>query len=290
MSHRSQSLERSIDELLEESLRAVRTGESRGVFELEASEEQSQQMAQDLLGLLQQQRSTQSPGTHRLGGDGQLSAVEAAVLRSKRPLSIEETEEVVALGERGVYLNRAEAAEWRGDLALAEYTLNEDASPELVLKQSLERVEYVQELAIRYLRPPTPRVPGEIVITEEAAVVPGPAPPLIIRQQPARSATPEPLVVREAPPPLPRHMAPKRITIAGKRLPPPPRKVVIERLATLPTKPQPVIVERWLPYRQMKRRVVFHKAAAPPPAVVKPRNIIVQWEAPQVSCSFPKNE
>ncbi len=32
----------------------------------------------------------------------------------------------------------------------------------------------------------------------------------------------------------------------------------------------------------MKRRVIFHKPAASEPVVVKPRNLIVQWEAPQV--------
>jgi hypothetical protein len=279
MSNRSHSIERSIDQLLEESLQAVRTRESRGEFEIDG---QSQEMAQDLLLLLQQPKQPKQQKQSPLER-GELSGLEAAILRSKRPLAIEETEEVVAAGERGIYLNRAEAEGWRGELSLSEYVLNEDASPELVLKQSTEQVEYVQELAVRYLRPPTPSPPGEIVITQEPAVATEPAPPLIIRQQPPRSATPEPLVIREAPPALPRTLGPKRITISGKRLPPPPRKVVIERLATLPPKPQPVIVERWLPYREMKRRVVFHKSAAPVPVVVKPRNVIVQWTAPQVS-------
>jgi len=110
-----------------------------------------------------------------------------------------------------------------------------------------------------------------------------PAPPLIIRQQPARPATPEPLVVREAPPQPPAQVGRKVITISGKRIPPPPRKVVIERLAPLPAKPQSVIIERWLPYAQVKRRVIFQKPAEADPVVVKPRNVIVQWEAPRVN-------
>ena len=64
-------------------------------------------------------------------------------------------------------------------------------------------------------------------------------------------------------------------------MPPPPRKVVIERLAALPAKPQSVLIERWLPYAAVKRRVIF-RAAPPNPVVVAPRNIIVQWEAPEV--------
>ena len=144
-------------------------------------------------------------------------------------------------------------------------------------------LEYVQELAVRYLRPPTPPAPGEIVITQEADFRSGPAPPLIIRQQPARAATPEPLVVREAPPAPPPQLGVKRIAISGRRLPPPPRKVVIERLAPLPAKPQNVIVERWLPYAAQRRRVLFNRAAEVRAEVAAPRNVIVQWTAPAVN-------
>lgn len=73
----------------------------------------------------------------------------------------------------------------------------------------------------------------------------------------------------------------KVITISGKQLPPPPRKVVVERLAPMPPKPQSVIIERWLPYTQKKRKVIY-KGAPPDPVLYKPKNIIVQWEAPQV--------
>jgi hypothetical protein len=65
-------------------------------------------------------------------------------------------------------------------------------------------------------------------------------------------------------------------------LPPPPRKVIIERLAPLPKKPQSVIVERWLPYNdRIKRKVLFQKAPVDP-IIVKPRNVIVQWTAPEI--------
>jgi len=89
-------------------------------------------------------------------------------------------------------------------------------------------------------------------------------------------------VIREAPPEPPAPIGIKKITISGKQLPPPPRKVIIERLPALPPKPQAVLIERWLPYSQVKRRVIFNKAAENDPLIVKPRNIIVQWEAPHV--------
>ena len=52
-------------------------------------------------------------------------------------------------------------------------------------------------MAIRYLRPPTPPIPGDIIITQEANTLTAPAPPLVIRQQPPRPDTPEPVVIRE---------------------------------------------------------------------------------------------
>jgi hypothetical protein len=238
------------------------------------------QIASDLLQL------QRSGGASGLGGDasagGALSAIEAAILRSTVPIDINETEEITVLGQRGIWANKSEVVNWRGVIPITEYVINEDANPEVITKRSTQQLTYVQELAIRYLRPPTPPQPGEIVITQESSGITAPAPPIIIRQQPARPGTPEPLVIREAPPQPPAAVGRKVITISGRRLPPPPRKVVIERLAPLPSKPQSVLVERWLPYSQVKRRVIFQRAAARDAVAVKPRNIIVQWEAPQV--------
>jgi len=171
---------------------------------------------------------------------------------------------------------------WRGVIPITEYIINEDANPEIITKRTEQQLVYIQELAIRYLRPPTPPAPGEILITQEMNTLTPPAPPLVIRQLPARADTPEPLVVREAPPEPPAAVGRKVITISGKRIPPPARKVVIERLAPLPSKPQSVLVERWLPYSQVKRRVIFQRSNQQDAVVVKPRNVIVQWEAPQV--------
>ena len=154
----------------------------------------------------------------------------------------------------------------------------------MIIKKTANKVvEYIQELAVRYLSPPTPPPPGEIIIIQESNKMTLPAPPLIIRQQPARPLTPAPLIIREAPP-VPREpIGIKKITISGKKLPPPPRKVIIERLAPLPSKPQAVIIERWLPYQQAKRRVIFKKSILKDPEMIVPKNVIIQWEAPAVS-------
>jgi hypothetical protein len=222
------------------------------------------------------------------GGSGNsqhvfLSEIENSIIRSNQPIQINESEEITVNGQRGIWANRAEVVNWRGVIPITQYVINEDANPEIITKRSNQTLDYVQELAIRYLRPPTPPAPGEIIIQQQTNLCTPPAPPLIIRQQPPRPATPEPLVIREAPPTAPAAVGRKVITISGKRLPPPPRKVIIERLAPLPAKPQSVIVERWLPYAQTKRRVIFQRTAQVDPVIVKPRNVIVQWEAPRVN-------
>lgn len=145
------------------------------------------------------------------------------------------------------------------------------------------------------MKPPTPEPPGDILIKEENNVPGGKlaqlAPPLIIRQAPARPRTPAPLIVRELPPPMPSPIPRKVITISsakGKQGPPPPRKVVIERLPKLPAKPRSVIIERWLPYEEQKRKVIYRPpplaSSLPPkpPVVLKPKNVIIQWDTPEV--------
>ena len=206
------------------------------------------------------------------------SQVEASILASVNPLQFNASKTMTAVGQTGLWLNEQEILSFKGDIN--RYIFVEDANPQVITKKVQQQLEYVQELAIRYLRPPTPPAPGEIVIQMEANSLSGPAPPLIIRQVPARPDTPEPLVLREAPPQPPAAVGRKLITISGKRLSPPPRKVVIERLPQLPSKPQSVLVERWLPYSQAKRRVIFQKSGAVDQVIVAPRNVIVQWEAP----------
>ena len=133
-----------------------------------------------------------------------LSDIETAILRSQdAPINISETEEINVLGQRGIWANKQEVLNWKGVLPISEYLINEDPNPDIVTKRVAQHIEYVQELAVRYLRPPTPPAPGEIIITQEANNLVPPAPPLIIRQQPPRPPTPEPLIVREAPPPPP---------------------------------------------------------------------------------------
>lgn len=76
---------------------------------------------------------------------------------------------------------------------MQNYQINQDENPELITKKSDLRLDYTQEIAVRYLRPPTPPEPGDIIIQEMPNQMPPPAPPLIIRQLPPRCKTPEPM-------------------------------------------------------------------------------------------------
>ena len=59
----------------------------------------------------------------------------------------------------------------------------------------------------------------------------------------------------------------KIITLPGSMLPPPPRKVVIERLPEMPDKLPKVHVERWLPFKDVKRRVKLMPKPKDPPVI-----------------------
>jgi hypothetical protein len=241
------------------------------------------QIASDLLTL---ETSSTSLSKHQSSPTTQLNSIEQSILRSNLPIEVSETEEVTVSfkgqHESGLWINKQEVINWKGVIPIEDYIINEDLNPQVITKRHEQALVYIQELAIRYLRPPTPPPPGEIIITQEINSVTPPAPPLILRQVPARSNTPEPLVIREAPPKPPKPIGRKVITISGKNGPPPPRKVIIERLAPLPSKPQSVLVERWLPYSQTKRRVIFQRSNGQDAVVMKPRNVIVQWETPRV--------
>lgn len=73
------------------------------------------------------------------------------------------------------------------------------------------------------------------------------------------------------------------ITINSKRQPPPPpRKVIIQRFnKPLPAKPQGALIERWMPYTEVKRRVIYQKPP-PEPTFSTQRNQIIQWHSPRI--------
>jgi hypothetical protein len=131
-------------------------------------------IANDLLALLQGNSAQTASSSFSYSASSAsdsvtfLSEIEQLILRATNPVEISESEELTVLGQRGLWINRAEVNAWRGDIAISEYRIHEDANPQVITKRVEQVLEYVQELAIRYLRPPTPPAPGEIIITQEA--------------------------------------------------------------------------------------------------------------------------
>ena len=94
------------------------------------------------------------------------SRIEEALLRSSEPINVNETEEATALGQRGILVNRNEILNWRGPVPITQYKINDDPNPEIINKTVNQPVEYTQEVQVKYLRPPTPPPPGELIIRQ----------------------------------------------------------------------------------------------------------------------------
>ncbi|CAF1012220.1 unnamed protein product [Rotaria sordida] len=161
------------------------------------------------------------------------------------------------------------------------YPINVDTNPELIVRPNTQRLQYKQDIAVRYLKPNTPPPPGPIVIREIRAPPPPHAPPMILRQRPPPPRTPSPVIIRERPPVRPKSVPTTVIKKVIPPPPPPPRKLIIERLPNLPPKPRPVIIERWLPYQKQKRQVI-HEKAKPYEPMTRIKNTIIEWRPPEV--------
>jgi len=166
-------------------------------------------------------------------------------------------------------------------LPLDKYRLNVDQNPHIIRRKPQEKITYLQQVAVRYLKPPPPPRAGDIVINQLPHKQVAPAPALIVRQAPPKPVTPPPVVIREAPPQPPCPIPGRSVTIPGRTVPPPARKVVVERLPPIPPKPQQVFIERWLPFPQQTQRVVY-KAAEAICSIPDPKNVVIQWESPEV--------
>lgn len=214
------------------------------------------------------------------------SSIENAIINSIEPIDLNEAEVISANGERGIWANKTEVADWVGPIPITEYPINQDPNPVVVTKKP-KCIECKQQVLVKYLEPPCLPHPGEIIINQDQNVLAPPAPPLVIRQIPNIPEEPEPLVLREAPPVPPDPPSEKVITIPGRMLSPPPRKVVIEKLPELPAKPQDIILERWLPYKDVNRKIILNPKPADP-VQLKPKNVIVEWE--KINCGNVNTE
>ena len=61
-----------------------------------------------------------------------VSQIEQAILRSNVPIEVSETEEISAIGQRGIWLNKAEVNSWRGDMNISEYRIHQDSKQQVI--------------------------------------------------------------------------------------------------------------------------------------------------------------
>ena len=212
---------------------------------------------------------------------GSRSALEEAILNSKSPININETQVVTQNGVTGIWANREECLNWRGPIPLENYAIYNDPNPTHIRRKANQLYQNTQTVNIRYLKPPPLKRGGDIIIKQEPDVQLPPAPPLIIRQAATTSRSVPPVVIRERPPKVPELPPTQVITIPGKTLPPPPRQLIVERMPPAPAASQSVLIERWLGYPAQTRNVVYQQSAKlnPLPA---PKNVFIEWEAENV--------
>ncbi|CAF1221134.1 unnamed protein product [Adineta steineri] len=135
----------------------------------------------------------------------------------------------------------------------------QDPNTDIITKPNPDKVVYKQKITVRYLVPPTPPVPGPLIIREILPPRPPSPSPLIIEQQEPAPPTPSPLILREMPPPPPPIQEPKIITKMVPQESQSSQHAIAESNHPLPPKPQSIIIEKWLPYKPSPPREVIYE-------------------------------
>lgn len=210
---------------------------------------------------------------------------EKEILNSKNPLPSKENNVIQVNNFRGTWLNRDDNLKWKGALSLEQYPINDDPDPIIIKKKPFDKIKFTQDIHVRYLKPPTIQNAGDIIIKQDKPIQIPAAPSLIIRLDRQKNSTPPPLIIREEPPKSPETIPTKVVTIPGRIMPPPPRKLIIEKMPKIPQKPQSILVERWLPYNDVTRRIIYQKPSPPKHSTSPTKNIIIDWQRPDVQVS-----
>jgi hypothetical protein len=120
------------------------------------------------------------------------SRIKETILNARTPLPVDETSTINLRVNgpngpneiRGIWVNKDECLNWRGPIPLDQYKINlNTADATVIRKQATHSYDQVQNISVKYLKPPRPTPPGDLIIREEPNVQLPPAPPIIIRQQ-----------------------------------------------------------------------------------------------------------
>ena len=207
---------------------------------------------------------------------------EKKILHSKNPVPSKENNIIQVNNFTGTWLNRDDNLKWKGQIGLEQYPINNDPDPIVIKKKPFDKITLTQGVNVRFLKPPKIQNAGDIIIKHDEPKQIPPAPPLIIRQNRSKNSTPPPLIIREEPPKSPDTIPTKIVTIPGRIMPPPPRRLIIEKMPPIPQKPQSILIERWLPYNDISRRIIYQKPSSPKHSTQPSKNIIIDWQIPDV--------
>lgn len=74
--------------------------------------------------------------------------MEHLILDSLYPIElIEDLNPVIEInGEKGIWINKKEETQWKSDIPIEQYPINQDPMPELVSKSSCQKLVYDQEI------------------------------------------------------------------------------------------------------------------------------------------------
>ena len=70
-----------------------------------------------------------------------ISEVEQAILLSNIPLSFNGSQSLSINGQSGILLNANEINNWKGEIPLKEYSINEDDNPKVIYKKSQKIID-----------------------------------------------------------------------------------------------------------------------------------------------------
>jgi hypothetical protein len=125
-------------------------------------------------------------------GNNNISRIQEVILNAKTPVPIDETSTINLKVNgpngpneiRGIWVNKDECLNWRGPIPLDQYKINlNTADAQVIRKHATHSYDQVQNISVKYLKPPKAQAPGDLIIREEPNVQLPPAPPIIIRQQ-----------------------------------------------------------------------------------------------------------
>lgn len=167
------------------------------------------------------------------------------------------------------------------DKDISNLDVSTDTNFEIVHKKNTGIHQAIQNVTLKYLKPPPLQQHGDLTIRQESDVQLPAGKPHVVREQPEQPIQPRSVIIREEPPQRPPVLPAEQIVIPGRTIPAPPRQKIVEKLAATPAGPPNILIERWLGYPEQTRNVRFIPGKKLAPLAPR-RNILIKWESPQV--------